>query len=241
MSKDMLPTNEAVWSVDGWLQSLSLHLIVGAALQPDGGGSVDFVRGLSRDHIVTRLRADDIEGQLAAAIDAGVKALRQQEVVTAAELNSKFASEAGFEMSFGQIALFFDGLEGLIGPPLLVEGSLHKSMEREHTACDDADTCFTSSNGMTTSSRVEWEVVVSPVEGRTYPERAGLSPPMHRSVRPLQELLPNCRTWRSATGGCWQRSTAQCARRSCLAVVSTRALCTRSTTSCCARGAVWQH
>lgn len=187
----MLPTNEAVWSVDGWLQSLSLHLIVGAALQPDGGGSVDFVRGLSRDHIVTRLRADDIEGQLAAAIDAGVKALRQQEVVTAAELNSKFASEAGFEMSFGQIALFFDGLEGLIGPPLLVEGSLHKSMEREHTACDDADTCFTSSNGMTTSSRVEWEVVVSPVEGRTYPERAGLSPPMHRSVRPLQELLPH--------------------------------------------------
>ena len=185
-------SDEDAWSVAGWLNSLSLHSVVSTALQPNGdAATIDFVCGLSREQIAARLHAADVEGQLATVIHEGVGTLLQQGAATGAELNSKFASEAGFEMAFGPRGLFFTGLEGLIGPPLLVQGSLGLSMEREHTACDDVDLTFTSSNGVTTSTRLEWEVVVAPIEGKRYPERArGRGMEGERNVRSLQELLP---------------------------------------------------
>ena len=44
--------------------------------------------------------------------------------------NTKFKQEGRFEMAYGALALFYGGLEALIGPPQMIDGSLIKSMEQ---------------------------------------------------------------------------------------------------------------
>ena len=46
-------------------------------------------------------------------------------------------------------------------------------MEHDHCNEKDAQVDFQTSNGITTTSALEWEVVYSPRHGATYPERAG--------------------------------------------------------------------
>ena len=76
-------------------------------------------------------------------------------------------------MSYGGLEVFYQGLEGLIGPPILIRGSLMASMKRDHTEMPDAKVKFTTSNGCTSTSVVEWEFVVEPQPGKVYPEREG--------------------------------------------------------------------
>ena len=85
----------------------------------------------------------------------------------------KFHLEGGmqYEMAFGSLDLFYGGLEGLIGPPQMVNGSIHKAMEADHCAHKDAKITFTSSNGVSTTSETEWEIVFNPAMDRSYPER----------------------------------------------------------------------
>ena len=45
--------------------------------------------------------------------------------------NTKFKNEGRFEMAYGALSLFYGGLESLIGPPQMIDGSLIKSMEQE--------------------------------------------------------------------------------------------------------------
>ena len=71
------------------------------------------------------------------------------------------------------------GLEGLIGPPLLIGGSIMASLRHEHTAAPDASDMFWSSNGMQTTSSIEWEVVLSPKPEGEYPEREGFRRAQH--------------------------------------------------------------
>lgn len=54
--------------------------------------------------------------------------------------------------------MFYGGLERLLGPPRLHNGSLHNRMQWEHCDQHDSNIDFQSSNGMTTKSRDEWEV-----------------------------------------------------------------------------------
>ena len=61
-------------------------------------------------------------------------------------------------MAYGPLALFYCGLEALIGPPTMVDGSLIVSMEQEHCIRPDSTLKFTSSNGMNSISKDEWEV-----------------------------------------------------------------------------------
>ena len=42
--------------------------------------------------------------------------------VRRASLNDKFSTEATFEMAYGGLDLFFGGIEGLLGPPIMREG-----------------------------------------------------------------------------------------------------------------------
>ena len=101
----------------------------------------------------------------------GVQALHAQRAATGAELSAKFAAEADFELAYGTLEVFFQGLEGMLGPP-----SMHvmEGMEREHCASADSDATFTTSNGMKTTSRDEYEFVVRPLPGKGYPERRDL-------------------------------------------------------------------
>ena len=82
----------------------------------------------------------------------------------------------------------------MIGPPLLFNGKLDESMKQEHTARDDSSLEFTSSNGVTTTSATEWEVVMTPEPGRDYPDRSGfVASDVRRRARnlvPIEELRP---------------------------------------------------
>ena len=44
--------------------------------------------------------------------------------------NTKFKQEGKFEMAYSALALFYGGLESLIAPPQMIDGSLIKSMEQ---------------------------------------------------------------------------------------------------------------
>ena len=65
-------------------------------------------------------------------------------------------------MSYGSLSLFYGGLESLLGPPKMVRGSLLNAMEGEHTTEKDSFVSFPTTNGVTTQSATEWEVVVAP-------------------------------------------------------------------------------
>ena len=125
--------------------------------------------------------------------------LRNQAAATGAELNDKFRHEQGtFELAFGSLDTFYGGLEAMLGPPLLVKDSpkakpsLQTAMKQEHTACADSSLEFTSTNGVTTTSAIEWEVVVAPKPGQDYPDRAGFDPTDSRRralhLVPIEEL-----------------------------------------------------
>ena len=185
---------EDEWTIGGWLDSLRLSSVIQAALRPAhqaSGTDFEHIRTLSYSQLRTRLRAAKLEG-LVDHLWSAVQSLKLQEAATARELNAKFASDAKFEMSFGSLESFFGGLEALIGPPTLVNGSVMNSMELEHNG-DDANTDFTSSNGVTSTSSLEWQFVANPSEDMIFPDRAGLSAWRERAsskAHPDNELEP---------------------------------------------------
>ena len=71
----------------------------------------------------------------------------------------------------GALSLFYGGLESLIGPPQMIDGSLIKSMEQEHCSRADSFLRFVSSNGITSISKDEWEVAYESV-----PEKVNVVP-----------------------------------------------------------------
>lgn len=99
----------------------------------------------------------------------------------------------------GSLDVFFGGLESLLGPPQVVKDpedpnhapTIRKSMENEHTACKDSKITFTSSNGVTTDSAIEWEFAYRPEKGfGEYPERERLEKEEYRrKPKPLAEFL----------------------------------------------------
>jgi hypothetical protein len=72
--------------------------------------------------------------------------------------SDKFQTNAKFQMSYGSLSLFYGGLESLIGPPKMINGSLLQSMAREHQGEADSKIPFSTPNGMRTQSTTEWEV-----------------------------------------------------------------------------------
>jgi len=74
-------------------------------------------------------------------------------------------------MSYAPLETFYAGLEALLGPPRLIEGSLRRSMHAEHCEAPDSTEVFCSANGLSTYSSLEWEFVVEPSSNKEYPER----------------------------------------------------------------------
>lgn len=70
-------------------------------------------------------------------------------------------------MAFGSLDLFFGGLEGIIGPPQMVLGSLMNSMAADHCSNKDSTIFFTSSNGVSTFSEQEWKLCARARSDRT--------------------------------------------------------------------------
>ncbi|KAL1521792.1 hypothetical protein AB1Y20_021445 [Prymnesium parvum] len=177
------------WTVGGWMESLELHAPVVAAL---GQKAFADITRLSHDDVGALLRPHGLAG-LTETVWEGICQLRQQSAATGAALNAKFVAEAGtFEMQYGGLDQFWAGLEGLVGPPRLLHGSLRRAMEAEHCDAADSDAPFTTPNGFVgATSRREWEWVVQPVAGGKYVERTDLratQPGGARCAVPLREF-----------------------------------------------------
>ncbi|EOD32716.1 hypothetical protein EMIHUDRAFT_230507 [Emiliania huxleyi CCMP1516] len=187
--KDQL-SNE--WGVAGWVDSLALAKVVAEALKEPPGTTDPFkyVLSLSLADLQEKLEAVKLSEAIAETLWSAIEKLRDQRAATGAALNAKFAAEGDtFEMGFGGVEQFYGGvlhasLEKIIGPPLMVEGSLLKAMETEHCTLKDADEPFDTSNGIEgATSKLEWEFVVAPViedQDSPYAERGGDFRTAHR-------------------------------------------------------------
>lgn len=181
--------------MSGWLRSLELHENVAAALAPPEGESeqYSYVRALTLEQLEHRLGRAGL-GALAPAVWDGVQSLRRQEAATGLELSAKFASDGGtFQMAFGGLPAFHDGLEGLIGPPTLLGGSVREAMAHEHESSADSAVPFATSNGITGATpSAEWSFVVRPTATGAYVERGGdfrtRHPEWCRRPVPLDEM-----------------------------------------------------
>ena len=195
---------EGVWAPSKWLASLGLTKVITKALKVPARETMEpfnYVRKLSYDDVY-RLLADANLAGLTDCLCEGIEQMRQQKASSSAQLNDKFQTSGKFQMSYGSLSLFYGGLESLLGPPQMHKDpdkpedtppSLFKAMENEHCANIDSTVEFSSSNGMTTNSFVEWEIVTSPQKKpqAAYPERFGLresKPEWCRVARPLSEM-----------------------------------------------------
>ena len=178
------------WSTREWVKAMKLHELVTHALlapilqhKPSGLAQHAYCKGLTRDEL--RQLLDEGDGLLDAIEErlwGAIEQLQASAVSSGAELSSKFADEADFALQYGGLDVFFAGLDGIIGAP-----SMHviEGMEREHVHCADSDLIFTTSNGMKTTSRDEFEFVVCPQKGKAYPEREDVRGRPELCRRPL--------------------------------------------------------
>ena len=131
-----------------------------------------------------RLKEHRLEGLLE-PLRAGVAALSEQASGTAEELNSKFAADGSgkIELTYGSLATFDGGLEGMIGPALTHVESAELSavsttvgghvaggaptllgqMELEHCAMPDSEVPFPSQmNEPIVKPSAQWAFVLRP-------------------------------------------------------------------------------
>ena len=103
----------------------------------------------------------------------------------------KFKQESTLDMELGPSSHFRSDLHSLIGPPMLMDGSIIEQMKHEHCSSSDSTLEFTCSRGVSTTSRDEWEVAWSPTPGKEYPEVEGFRehhPEWCRQIRPITDF-----------------------------------------------------
>lgn len=185
-----------LWTYEAWLTSVELPRVLAdlfkQACRKECGPNRDFefVRTLPLDRIREMLLTGDALELISRHLAHAADKLSRQSAATGMQLANKFAATEGtFEMAFGATTTFYGGLDNLIGPPVMINGSLKLSMSQEHCASADSRISFTTSNKMTTVSFEEWEFVVCPQNEKVYQERENfrqMHPDWCRSNLPLE-------------------------------------------------------
>ena len=213
-------TTEHAWSVAGWLSSIeSIHGCLSAALlqRVEGSGpakGLAFLRALVAHPsckeevngiaaVAMLLRDGDVVEHLAEVLWPHLRDLATHRTVGEAHAqNGKFLQEAtARELSFGDLATFFGGLEALVGPP---NANVLFAVDQEHRHCEDSAAPFATPNyAIRTTSEIEHAFVVHGPAGLTslgltldgaplrgYPaerpeEENGLSATYARHLQPL--------------------------------------------------------
>ena len=82
-------------------------------------GAAEYIKGLTRDELRELLEGDDdyLLDAMETMLWAGVEELQASSAATGAELSSKFAAESDYALEYGDLEVFFQGLDGLLGPP----------------------------------------------------------------------------------------------------------------------------
>jgi NLR family CARD domain-containing protein 3 len=173
---------QSEWTVTGWLAGLEdLGNVVSQTLlrplgdEPSAALQLEFIRVLGHQlagdgkrgaAAVLHLLMQDtaLLERLSQELWRGIEKLAKAHAATARELQQKFVDAGNaFELSYGGIDTFFQGLEGLLGPP---SSQLSTAMMREHCSSTDSLIEFTTANyGVTTTSRIEYHFVVDPEKG----------------------------------------------------------------------------
>ena len=187
-------TSSRSWDIDAWIQSLGVHELISACVMPPKGTDhFAYAKGLTAKVVASKLSDCRLVETLAGAIARGAVALLEQKAATAVALSDKFAGEAfKGELRYASLSTFYEGLSGLIGDPLMVEGSLLKGMEAEHNERPDSKTVFVRSmNKKEATPMQEWEIVLTPVEGTKY--SSGRTIGDDNSALPLEVILERMR------------------------------------------------
>ena len=176
------------WDMRHWLASLSLDEKIYAALKlplPDDDGDEETAREneefllsclgemTSKEPIERLLQDSDLLGDLAHAIWTSAKKMVEMhgqassgsEGFTGGTTSKFFEDDASSStLKFGDTSVFYEGLDGFIGPP---NPDLGDAMQNEHCRAADADKEFLVPNYRTrTTSRKEYWFVADPSDGR---------------------------------------------------------------------------
>ena len=162
---------EEHWSAAGYVASLGLHELLGAALVSARAADADELEHVkSLDEATVRRLLDDsaLRHEVGSRVWAGISQLLRPDGgvrgSAAPGMHSKFQDDSLLELSYGSLSTFFGGLEGLIGPP---SPRLVEAMQAEHCDAADAHAMFTTRNYViTTCSSAEWMFVTSPCAQR---------------------------------------------------------------------------
>jgi hypothetical protein len=129
--------------------------------------------------------------RLTDALWKGLQELAGAKAATSTELHSKFVDEEGtFALAYGGLSKFYQGLEGVVGPP---QPNLMEAMGREHCEQPDSREPFEVTNyGTTTTSELEWWFVADGTDACL--PRLGISEwPMEQKLVKTKALRGQCR------------------------------------------------
>jgi hypothetical protein len=179
------------WTLVAWLRSLDLASIATTAFAPPTAQHDEFsyVRALSDTEAEAKLSAAGLQG-LVPVVVAALARLREQNVATGSELNSKFAADGSIAMKYGEMDVFEAGIEGFIGPPLVraesealqavstaIRGNapagptLLGQMELEHCCSPDSEVPFPSQIGReVVKPRAQWAFVTKEPAAGYHPD-----------------------------------------------------------------------
>ena len=126
-------------------------------------GNEEFARAkrLSKVEVLQLLTSGQVAERLAESIAEALPALQAQGAASVGEMSSKFETESAFTMALAEPAVFFNGLESLIGPPNMINGSIFDAMAAEHLLASDAHEEMRLPKRPTTSAK-EWALVTAP-------------------------------------------------------------------------------
>ena len=156
------------WTTTKWLQSTGvlelLSEVINANCDSDELQRVCSLGRSGSDTIRQLFNDKGVLGQLASLIAHHASALEGSLMDASANSGGKFqADSGGFQLSYGSLTTFYEGLEGLIGRPT---PSLWIEMTREHSLSADSSITFKTGNyGIETTSEIEWLFVISPDTG----------------------------------------------------------------------------
>ena len=158
------------WTAASWLGSVGIDQQLAGTLLGEGfsgGDELEAFRTLGclptdrlEDELFARLIAG--LGPLVALLAPRLKALATVEAATSGEMQDKFSQETRGMLEYGNLNVFFGGLEALVGSP---SPYIRKTMADEHTGRGDSARPFTTSNyDLRTTSATEWAFVATPDE-----------------------------------------------------------------------------
>jgi hypothetical protein len=176
------------WTLAAWASSQPIGKAISQAIteasressQPESSEELlALLRSLAcaeagRTQLFTYLREGGVIEKLVSEMWPGLQQLATRSPPDANETHgSRFVQGQGSELSYGDLNVFFGGLEAIVGSP---HPMVEEGMSREHCTSADSFVPFTTDNYLIqTTSQMEWWFVVDPAGALLSPEYLGSS------------------------------------------------------------------